>query len=100
MSVECFVGDHLGAAYLAAAVLVGYGLGLPLFLIMKVRGPAGVYPLCKIVYSRTTISCAPEKLPIEPGLPGQVRKVIAATEAHPAGEIPPPTCWDILFKVP
>jgi hypothetical protein len=27
-----------------------------------------------------------------------VRKVIAATEAHPAGEIPPPTCWDILFK--
>ena len=49
MSVECFVGEHLSAAYLAAAILVGYGLGLPLFLIIKVRGPAGTYPLCKII---------------------------------------------------
>ena len=49
MSVECFVGEHLSAAYLAAAILVGYGLGLPLFLIIKVRAPAGTYLLCKIV---------------------------------------------------
>ena len=49
MPQECFVGEHLSAAYLAAAILVGYGLGLPLFLIIKVRGPAGTYPLCKII---------------------------------------------------
>ena len=48
--MECFVGDHLNASYLAAAILVGYGLGLPLFLIIKVRAPAGTYLLCKFIY--------------------------------------------------
>jgi hypothetical protein len=37
MSVECFLGEHQGAAYLAVFILFIFGLGLPLFLLVKVR---------------------------------------------------------------
>jgi hypothetical protein len=37
MSVQCFIGEHQGAAYLAVGILATYGFGLPLFLLAKVK---------------------------------------------------------------